>query len=392
MLMGVKTTFVDEPFQAVLEVLEEVPLPEGGVVGRGNTFLIDGVLNDGFTVANRLFDGRARIRRARAGFQAGSAADARRFSAGTWVIQNARREDMESLAGELGLTVHAVGRAPSVPMDQVSKPRIAIYQPWSSNMDEGWTRWLVEDFEFDYTTLHPQDLRAAGSGSAEDHQIPEDVRSSWPAHVSDHAPSQVAATPLAARFDVILFTHQGGDDIVEGADYPSIPPVYRGGIGEDGLSALRDFVDAGGTLVATGGATELLIKHWPIPVRNVVEELEQDDFLIPGSILNIQVDPSHPLAWGMPQTTWGFFNRSPVFTLTDGFPSQEASVAVRYPNDDLRASGWVRGPELIAGRAAAVQVDHRGGGRVILLGLRPQLRAQTHGTFKLLFNALMMAK
>jgi hypothetical protein len=276
-------------------------------------------------------------------------------------------------------------------MIEVRKPRIAIYQPWSSNKDEGWTRWLVEDFDFEYTTLHPQDFRAAsGSESAEAHQIPEETRKEWPPHVAERAPSTVVAKPLADRFDIILFTDQGADDIIDGSDYNVIPPAYRGGIGKAGLDALHDFIDAGGTVIAMGNATEVFTKHWPLPVKDVTEDLQQDDYLIPGSILNIQTDPAHPLAWGMPRTSHAYFGRNPVFTLTDSFSSQKASVAVRYPNTDLRASGWVRGEDYIAGRAAAVQVDFAQGGRIVLFGLRPQHRAQTHATFKLLFNALVM--
>jgi hypothetical protein len=281
-------------------------------------------------------------------------------------------------------------------MVPISKPRIAIYQPWSSNMDEGWTRWLIEAFDFDYTVLHPQDFRAAAgsssSGSPEPHSIPEDERNLWPNHVAKHAPDTVEASSLASRFDVILFTHQDDEEILEGNDYPVTPPVYRGGVGQEGLEALRQFVDAGGTVVALGNATRLLIKHWPVPARNVVEDLEQDEFLIPGSILNIQTDPTHPMAWGMPRQLYGYFSRNPVFTLTDSFQSQAASVAVRYPNQDLRASGWVRGGDHIASRAAAIQVDLEGAGRIVLMGIRPQHRAQTHATFKLFFNALMMPK
>ncbi len=391
MLMGVDTTFVDKPFDAELEVLEDIQLPVTGVVGSGNTFLIDAVHNDAFKVANQLFETRARIRRVRDSFSAGSSSARHRFAAGTWVLQNVPKKQMDSLAKDLGLTVHATGGAPKVPMVDIRKPRIAIYQPWSSNMDEGWTRWVVEDFDFDYTTLHPQDLRAAsGNGSIESHQIPEEARKDWPSHVAERAPSTVEAKPLAERFDIILFTDQRVDDIIDGSDYKIIPSVYRGGIGEDGLDALRDFIDAGGTVIAMGNATGVFTKHWPLPVRNVVEDLKQEAYLIPGSILNIQADPSHPLAWGMPRTSHAYFGRNPVFTLTDSFSSQKASVAVRYPNQDIRASGWVRGADYIAGRAAAVQVDFAQGGRIVLFGLRPQHRAQTHATFKLLFNALVM--
>ncbi len=392
MLIGVETTFVDSPFEAELELLDAIPLSEGRVAGRGGTYLIDAVYNDGFKAVNRLLQGRARVRRARVGFQSGSSGGRRRFGAGSWVVQNTSREEMDSIAQELGLNIHAVGRAPEVAMVPIRKPRIAIYQPWGSNMDEGWTRWLIEEYGFDYTTLHPQDFRAAaGTGSSsESHSIPEDERKLWPRHVAEHAPTKINVSPLASRFDIIVFTHQKDEDIIEGNDYPVTPPVYRGGIGEDGLEALRHFIDAGGTVIALGDATQLFIKHWPIPARNVVEGLEQDEFLIPGSILNIQADPTHPIAWGMPRQLYGYFGRNPVFTLTDRFESQAASIAVRYPNQDLRASGWVRGDDHITSRAAIVQLDLAGAGRILLMGIRPQHRAQPHATFKLFFNALMI--
>ena len=167
------------------------------------------------------------------------------------------------------------------------------------------------------------------------------------------------------------------------------------GLGEAGLAALDDFVKRGGRVVALGAATGLFIHHWPVPVTNAEEGLSRDELLIPGSIVNLQADVTHPLAWGMEEETHGFFSRNPFFQVGAPFPSQSVSVAVRYPNEGLRASGWLRGEEHVAGKAAAVEVQFlRGegggsGGSLVLLGLRPQHRAQTHATFKLLFNALV---
>lgn len=388
MQMGVEVDFVDEPFAASLELLDGVPLPEGGIEGQGGVFLLDAVHDGGFALVNRLWaDGDRRIRRSAAAFTASG----HRFAPGTWMIEGAPRRAVESLAAELGLTLYAVGRAPAVAAVPVRRPRIAVYQPWGSNMDEGWTRWVVERFGFAYTTLHPQDLRAAGAGSAEAHRIPAEERAGWPPHVAERAPPEVVAAPLAERFDVLVFTHQEAEDIVDGRDYKVIPPVYRGGIGRQGLAAVRDFVEAGGTVVALGDATGLLAEHWPIPVRNAVAHLDEDDFLIPGSVLRIQTDPTHPLAWGLPADSYGYFIRSPALSTTEGFRGQRTSIAVRYPNAGLRASGWTRGEEHVAGRAAAVEIELEGAGRLVLLGLRPQHRAQTHATFKLLFNALTPA-
>jgi glutamine amidotransferase-like uncharacterized protein len=102
--------------------------------------------------------------------------------------------------------------------------------------------------------------------------------------------------------------------------------------------------------------------------------------------VRIQVDNTSPLGFGMPSESYGFYNNSPFFALVEGFSSQRASVVARYPNSDIVASGWLKGEELMAGRAAVVSIEMNPG-RIVLFGLRPQHRAQTHATFALLFNA-----
>jgi len=391
MQMGVATTFVDKPFEASLEVLQTVPLPAGGIHGGGGTFLIDAVYNDGFGAVNDVWSAGGRVRRATQSF---IGPERHRFAAGTWVIAGLSRSAMQRIAGARGLDVYA-GGAPSVRLAPVTRPRIGLYQPWGSNMDEGWTRWVLDHYGFEYTTLHPQDVRAA-AGTAPDTTtaIPDSLRAMWPPHVGAHAPPRVVREPFAGRFDVLLFADQGASSILDGSSSASLPPAYRGGIGEQGLAAVWEFVRQGGTVVALGSAGDLFIQQWPIPVRDVSEGLSSDELLIPGSIVRVQVDPSHPLAWGMPDTTYGYFIRSPFYALTEGFRNQTVSVPVRFPNANLRASGWVRGAEYVEGRAAAVEVDFPASaqgrvGKLILLGLRPQHRAQTHATFKLLFNALV---
>jgi hypothetical protein len=387
--MGVETQFIDLPFEAALEVIDGSPMPPGTISGSGGTYILDGTYNDAFAVANKLWASGVRIRRTTASFIGGR--ERKRFPAGTWVIDRVSggRQQMQEMADEFGLAIHAAG-PPSVPMVAIQKPRLAVYQPWGSNMDEGWTRWLLDHYAFDYTTLHPQDIRAAGG--AYDQEIQAEYRAQWPPSVADHAPARVVGEPLRNRFDVILFTHENGNSILNGSNAQNIPLVYRGGIGDEGLDAVWEFAQGGGTVVALGAATGLFIEHWPVPVRNLADELEAEEFLIPGSIVNIETDPTHPLAWGMPMESHGYFIRSPFFALTEGFNSQTVSVPVRYPNTDLAASGWLRGGEHLAGRAAVVQVDFSGNGRLVLLGLRPQHRVQTHATFKLLFNALVRGR
>ncbi len=394
--MGVGTTFVDRPFDAALRLVEGVPLPDGGVEGRGDVYLIPGDSNDAFTAVNRLWEGGARVRRAGRPVSAGEGVE---LCAGSFVVESVARDRVEAVARELGIEVRAVLRTPNEDLREVSRPRIALFQPWQGNMDEGWTRWVLETYGFEYEVLHPQDFRgaaaAAGVGPAGDFEIAREYRSQWPPHVRDRAPGRVLAEPLRDRFDVILFPHQGGSSILAGSGSGSIPEPYRMGLGEAGLAALEDFVGKGGRVVALGSAAELFIEHWPIPVRNASAGLSREEFLIPGSIVHLQADVTHPLAWGMAPRTQGYFIGNPFFDVSASFPSQEVSVAVRYPNEGLRASGWLRGEEHLAGKAAAVEVRFPGAGEgdgrgsLVLLGIRPQHRAQTHATFKLLFNALV---
>jgi hypothetical protein len=273
------------------------------------------------------------------------------------------RPRMEQLARELGLNVKAADvrnqksevRTDGVPFHA---PRVAMYQPWTGgNMDEGWTRWVLEQYEFNLTPIHNADVRAGR---------------------------------LRQKFDAIIVADQNARDIVDGFDAASIRPEYRGGIGEAGLENLKQFVADGGTLVTMGNACDLAIEKLPIPVRNLKKGLTRDQHFAPGTILKLEVDTQHPIAYGVAAETFGFYINSPFFSVVEGFASHKTSVVARYPNTGVVASGWLRGEEVMAGRAAIVSIDMNPG-RVVLFGLRPQHRAQTHATFPLLFNALYMS-
>jgi len=153
---------------------------------------------------------------------------------------------------------------------------------------------------------------------------------------------------------------------------------------------LKAFVARGGTLVTMGNACDLAIEKFPIPVRDLKRGFTRDQHFAPGAILRIEVDSKHPIGYGVAPDTYGFYINSPFFQLVEGFNSQRASVVARYLNTNVLASGWLKGEELMAGRAAVVSID-LSPGRVVLFGLRPQHRAQTHATFPMLFNALYLS-
>jgi len=229
-------------------------------------------------------------------------------------------------------------------------------------MDEGWTRFLLEQFDFPYSTLKDKEIKSGA---------------------------------LNSRYDVIILPDDTTDKITgerktsdRDPQEGLYPPEYRSGIGEDGVEALRDFVTSGGILVALGGATEFAIDKLDLKVRNVVNGMGRKDFFCPGSTLQVTFSNDHPLAYGMPPEGLVLFWNSPAFAVIPSHHNDHYQTIVRYKEDDILQSGWLIGENYLSKKAAMISAKC-GQGTVVLIGFRTQNRAQTHGTFKLLFNALL---
>lgn len=169
---------------------------------------------------------------------------------------------------------------------------------------------------------------------------------------------------------------------------PFYPPEYRGGIGDEGVKALIDFVERGGILITLGGACDFAIEKLELNVGNPLKGLRPKEFFCPGSTLKAYVDNTHPLRYGMPENTLVFFWNSPALDIIPSRLNELCEVVVQYPERDILQSGWLIGEEKIS-RRIGMPVARKGNGKVVLIGFRPQHRCQTHGTFKLLFNALI---
>jgi hypothetical protein len=270
------------------------------------------------------------------------------------VIATAKPDVWSRAIAGFEVTPGAAPEKATAPAVLMKLPRVAIYQSYDPSMDEGWTRFILDDYGFEYSKLHNDDIKAG---------------------------------KLHQRFDAIILPDQRGASILNGLDNKNIVPQYRGGIGDTGLDALKQFVADGGTLVALGEATGLLVDKLPLGVKDLKRSLSRDQHYAPGAVVNLQIDTNHPIGWGAAPETYGFYINSPFFQLVEGFGSHKVSVVARYPNTDVRASGWLRGEDLMYGRAAVVSIEMNPG-KVVLFGIRPQHRAQTHATLPLLFNAL----
>ena len=256
---------------------------------------------------------------------------------------------------------------------QLAQPRIALYKSANAAMDEGWTRWLLENFGFEYKNVSNADLQAGS---------------------------------LKQNYDVIIFPDQPPATITQGFKAGTMPEQYTGGIGENGIASVKQFASTGGTVlcfnhsaafctdslgasatnvlssrIASAGGDRDTADVTPPSTANRRNAGASPDFYSPGSLLNVKLDLSSPLTRGLPETIAIWSEQSPAFTST------QQAVAT-YPASGILASGWLLGANLIANKAAIVDAKV-GEGHVVLYGMRPQYRAQSYQSFKLFFNALV---
>jgi hypothetical protein len=319
--------------------------PAGSVTGSGSALLVDPAQNNSFRAINQAWRRGGQVR-----FVPGAAGDSGvAGSSGRYAIANVDRSVLNSMVSDLALQA-TWGDAGGTP---IGAPRIGLYRPWQPSMDEGWTRWLLERYDFAFTNVYNADIIAG---------------------------------MLRQRYDVIVIVDMGSSTILNGYAKGTLPPRYVGGIGRDGVRALDAFVRAGGTLVTLNSSTMFAVNELHLPVENVIADVERDEFFMSGAIVSMQVDPSHPVMSGMPENGKIFVGRSPVFTVTDDF---KGTVLAKYPKaGSPLLSGYLLGEEHLQGYAAALDVQH-GEGHVILLGMRPQWRGQPFGNFRILFNAAL---
>jgi hypothetical protein len=325
-------------------------------------YVIDGRQNDAFKAVNLLVDKGVAIRRVDT-----VSGDLKR---GDFIVA-ASAPDMllSSIATETGVGFAALKADPKQGAHAVTRLRTGMYQRYNGgNMDEGWTRFLLEDFSFRYATLMDAEIKKGNLNDKYDVIIlPDDSTSA--------ITGERSVTP--------------GSEGRGGRPPEAVPPEYRSGIGAEGVEALKTFVRKGGTLVTLAGASAFAIEKFALPIRNAIAGHTPKEFWCPGSTLKVLVENQHPLAYGMPPEALAvYLSGNPAFEIMPTDFNERYDVVVRYVERDILQSGWLIGEEHLARKAAMVAAKY-GEGKVVLIGFRAQHRAQTHGTYKLLFNTLV---
>jgi hypothetical protein len=356
--MGLKTMVLNIPCQDLpLTRTTNIDYPIETISGQGNTFCLPSRYNRSTLVVNRLLEKKINVYRNTSIASPG-------VEPGDFLVKSQDIEEkilVDAAAGS-GVNISRINMDSFKTARLMSHPKIAIYQSYLASMDEGWTRWVLDHFEFSYRILHNRDFN-------------EKI-------LSKH---KVIIFPDLTRKNIVDGTYSGyWSYFVSGS-----PPDYQGGIGKKGIQALKQFVRKGGTVILMDSASEIGITDFSLPFSNTLKGVKEEQFYCPGSLLGLQVDSTDPLGWGFPSDSFIFFSHSPVFRTRPpmkGNINRKVVAGFNSTGPHLM-SGYLKGEGHLNRAVMIVRFDYYKG-HVIVLGGRVQHRAQTTGTFKFLFNSL----
>jgi hypothetical protein len=288
------------------------------------------------------------------------------------------KQIVTTAAKQLGVGAVGLAAAPKGAAMKLKPIRIGLYDQYGGNMPAGWTRWILEQYEFPFQVVYPTTLDAGD---------------------------------LKSKFDVLVFVDgaarlgaagggRGGGGGGRGGNGPEdVPDEYKERIGrisvDKTMPQIKKFIESGGDVVTIGSSTSMA-EVLGLPVKSYLTEmgadgkehaLPADKFYVPGSLLKMSVDNTNPLAFGMGDKVDVFFDASPVFKLAPDAAQKKTSSVGWFSGTELLDSGWAWGQQYLNGGTAVAEASV-GEGKVVLLGPEVAFRAQPHGTFKFLFNGI----
>ena len=352
--MGVRVDAVGASVEADLRVLNELEAVEGEVSSGSVGYMIDGRENAAFKAVNMLLDQGVELKRLDQPFL--------EYQAGDFIVEKGSQKVLAEITGKTGVDLKALNSLPGEGIHKVKRGRHGLFQRYyGGNMDEGWTRLCFENFAFPYSTIMSEEIKEGD---------------------------------LNKNFEVIILPDDSPEaltgNLPEDSRYKpdEYPEKYRSGFGDAGIDNLKQFVKNGGTLVALGDSYEFVVNEFDLDVWDATRGLSSRELFCPGSTIRVDIDNSHPLAYGMPDHGLVVFRSSPAFEIIPGRNNAAYETIVRYKDENLLKSGWLDGEEMIAKKSAMITTSY-GAGKIVLIGFRTQHRNQTDGTFKLLFNTII---
>lgn len=360
--MGIDVTKIEDHVDIDTKAVGKLTSFKGTVHNSNSSgYLIPSNSNMGIVAVNNLLKEGHEVER----LKEEVSVDDQTFEPGAFYVEssNNAKQLLRNTSREYGIDIFGVDSKPNVQNMSIDKPKIGIYQSWTGSMDEGWTRWIFDNYDFEYDRLKNRDIQGG--------ELQE--------------------------YDVIILPSMSAFRLLNGHEQGTMPEKYVGGLGVEGAYHLKKYVESGGTIVGWEGATDFLMSQFGLPVKDALDGISQEDFFIPGSLVKLRTDNSNPQALGVEENHAGFFLRqSKAFSVVEPAEVEDkkaegppVEVFSWYGDENILLSGWALGEEEhLAGKPAAVRVG-LGGGEVVLVGFRPQLRAQPRATFKFLFNPIL---
>jgi hypothetical protein len=298
--------------------------------------------------------------------------------AGSFIIyiDKNNKDKLEKIINEINISPLFITKSITAKSDKISMPRIGLVESYFHDMDAGWTRYLFDSYSISFKVLRPGDI---------------------------------ANKDLSKEFDIIVFPDMDKDVLTEGKYkagddtyiIPVYPPEYTKGMGKEGMEKVLDFINNGGCVISWGRSAKLFMgpqaitkqndekEEFQFPVDDISEELKKQNFYCPGSLLKIKLTENHPLTWGMPKSAGVFSRGTPVLITSIPWFDMDRRVIASLPEKNILLSGYIENEELISNKSMMVWIK-KGKGQLVLYGFYPQFRASTAGTYKLLFNALLL--
>lgn len=359
LMFNVNVDEINEPFRvSSVEKLDFPPYPKG-TIPQTQFAVLDPRENLSFKAINNLFKNGFEVWRAIEPLEG----EGFSFPEGAFITRTKSPDLLKRIADKVHVKFFPLSDLKKVKTIQIKSPRIGLYKPWVASMDEGWTRFIFDTYDFNYKNMENKDFKKE---------------------------------KLIDEFDVIVIPDMAPSVIVEGRPtgefarfFTPLPPKYSGGIGKEGVENLKKFVNEGGVLVLIDNSTEFAIENFKLSVTNALRNLKPEEFFCPGSLIKLEIDNKHPIGWGLPRRLACMFSRSKGFRTFVPPETMERRVVAEYPDEPLLQSGWILGDQNLRRLVAIVHVK-TGKGQLVLFGFKVQFRAQTIGTFKLFFNSLFL--
>jgi hypothetical protein len=348
--MGVDVDAVTDPLgseqRAQMQKIDKAQAPAASAEGSGTVFAVSHRVNASFLLVNEALKSGATVSLAQEPVKTAAG-----MERGAFLISGLGREKLDGLAQKYAVGAVAVS-APSSTLP-IKKARVGLYRPWAASIDEGWTRWVLENYGFEPKSLYNADVKSAN---------------------------------LRSRYDAIILPDMSSRQLMDGFGVGIVPGQYAGGIGQDGLNNLREFARQGGTLIALNRTASAIIPLLSLPVQNILDGVKSDKFFCSGALLRVETEHADlPVNYGLSTSPIVMFQGGPAFA---ALPGAHGAVLATYPKQtNPLESGLLLHPEAIEGKAAAIELAY-GRGRIVLYGFKPQFRGQSHATYKWMFNEL----